>query len=519
MAPFPRRVAGAASEASDDESDSSSGGSGNSDSSSSSSPSSSSSRSPSRSNASKSRSDDEVVADHSISSRAAAAAGVDASESADTRQADDQGAVKSRKRGRVRGGQRNANNDEGGSDEYRGKGGDNATFTSSSPSPSPRKRQLQLLKQQSKEKSNVELSAQYWSEQSTGPSGNGTVYEAMHVAAITDAIGWAHALGGGGRAHLNGGTSEIPLSMYTPYQPPPFQYAHSAAVPSRPEPPPPPSMLGFLLKCANDKMSQSVAAAAPAGCPVRAEHAAAANSRHGGERGPKVDAHQRMNCMFDSSALVGVGVAVEEVLAAAMLPLAAAHVNRCRKMEQQTRRKRGRDEQAADGIEDVGLAQSSSSGRKGGKSDKDDKSSSSTQNEEETCMDINDSPSMSRKAFDTWTMSPAESILNLSKERESKESGSDDGVTGDDAAHTSTHACTRARIQPYLPSAVPPGRYPLSASAGQEIQDVGAYEQFAEQWCRKQGLSSEFVRSRMDDIFGSLLPHTPPQARDRPPEL
>mmetsp|Transcript_18743 Transcript_18743/g.37571 ORF Transcript_18743/g.37571 Transcript_18743/m.37571 type:complete len:205 (-) Transcript_18743:192-806(-) len=148
------------------------------------------------------------------------------------------------------------------------------------------------------------------------------------------------------------------------------------------------------------------------------------------------------------------------------------------------------------------------------------KSSSTTQNEERTCMDINDSPSMSRKAFDTWTMSPAESILNLSKERgKSKDSGSDDGGTFDDVAHTSTHACTRASIQPYLPSAVPPGRYPVSASAGQGAQDVGAYEQFAEQWCRKQGLSNEFVRSRMDDVFGSLLPHSPPQASDRLPEL
>ena len=93
------------------------------------------------------------------------------------------------------------------------------------------------------------------------------------------------------------------------------EHERTSGLPHIPAAPPPPSHIKYLHGCVSERLSG----------------AAGARKTRGRKR------------QFDASAHVTVGMAVEEVLTMALMPLAEEHVKRCRRLEYQKDRKRPTD--------------------------------------------------------------------------------------------------------------------------------------------------------------------------------
>ena len=321
-----------------------------------------------------------------------------------------------------------------------------------------------------------------------GPSGDGTIFEGMNQVAVADIVGWSHAIGGGNgsRVQLNGGRSDIPIPPWglSLHQPPPFQPIHSQAAPMRSEVPPPPQLLGLLLRCAEEKMTKSAERLMNTSSPQSST-----------EQEQKMKILRQMNNMFDSSSLIAAGVAVEEILTSALLPLAAAHVSRCRAMDHQSRiisnrgRKLMNDNRKAE----------KKSNRRTNKNPK--KSGEEIDAEKEESVD--DVVALDRDAFDAWTQPPTEALIQLAKKRKLEQQ-----YHRESAGRSNTRSSTS-----FLPSAAPTPKAIQQAteSAGSDQEQVqantvAAFHRSAAAWCQHHGLDSGAVQEQMSDLFGLFLP-------------
>lgn len=352
---------------------------------------------------------------------------------------------------------------------------------------------------------------QYWSDQAKGPSGDGTIFEGMNQMAVADIVGWSHSVGGGNgsRIELFGGQSDVPIPPWglSLHQPPPFQPMHSEAAPMRSEVPPPPRLLKLLLSCAEEKMNKS------------AERVISVPQSTEQKRKMKILRH--MNHLFDSSALIAAGVAVEETLTSALLPLAAAHVSRCRTMDHQARTvvNRRRKPKGSDGKKDE--KKESTNGpknRKTGKKSLCQSDSNPKKGDEESGDQEEESVdnvlALDRDAFDAWTLPPAEALLQLSKRRKLEQK----------CQHKNAYQSSF----PYLglPSAAPTPKAMQQAieSAGSNQDQIqsnmdAAYDRSISAWCHHHCLNSETVREKMGDLFGLFLPKEPPRDDENPPSF
>ena len=380
-----------------------------------------------------------------------------------------------------------------------------STSTADLPTKKPSRRPRRAKDQQSADDVDVDVdtfcsnspTTQYWSDQAKGPSGDGTIFEGMNQLAVADIVGWSHAIGGGNgsRLQLNGGRSDIPIPPWglSLHQPPPFQPMHSEAAPMRSEVPPPPQLLGLLLKCAERKMSKSAER-------VR-------NGPQNADQEQKMKVMRHMNNMFDSSALIAAGVAVEEILTSALLPLAAAHVSRCRAMDHQARiiSDRGRKQSTGDKKYPAPTMSSdmrTTTKKSQGKSNRSPKKGGKESDDEEK-ESVDDVVALDRDAFDAWTLPPTAALLQLAKTRK-------------DEKEFRSKSAGRSNTS-FLPSATPTSEaiQQAIASAGSDQTQIqmntdAAYDRSAAKWCQHHSLDSEMVQERMDDLFGLFLPKEPP---------
>lgn len=265
----------------------------------------------------------------------------------------------------------------------------------------------------------------------------------------------------------------------------------------RSEVPPPPQLLGLLLKCAEGKMSKSAER-------VR-------NGPQNADRERKMKVMRHMNNMFDSSALIAVGVAVEEILTSALLPLAAAHVSRCRAMDHQARIISNRGRKQSTGDKKYPAPTMSSNMRKTtkksqGKSNRSRKKGGKESDDEEK-ESVDDVVALDRDAFDAWTLPPTEALLQLAKTRK-------------DEKEFRSKSAGRSNTS-FLPSATPTSEaiQQAIASAGSDQTQIqmntdAAYDRSAAKWCQHHNLDNEMVQERMDDLFGLFLPKEPPRVYD-----
>ena len=218
---------------------------------------------------------------------------------------------------------------------------------------------------------------------------------------------------------------------------------------------------------------------------------------------------RQMNNMFDPSALIAAGVAVEEILTSALLPLAAAHVSRCRAMDHQSRiiSNRGRrqinEEDGHDNKSNKKNEAPTKSSKKEGnrKTDKNPKKGGEkTDDEKEESVD--DVVALDRDAFDAWTLPPTEALIQLAKKRKLEQQYHRESAGRSNTPSTS-----------FLPSAAPTPKAIQQAmeSAGRnqeqvQANTVAAYHRSAAAWCQHHGLDSGAVQEQMSDLFGLFLP-------------
>jgi hypothetical protein len=136
--------------------------------------------------------------------------------------------------------------------------------------------------------------------------GKGFIYQHMPIDMIDEFVGWATSFTGNNNIDTSaphskmanqGGNDEVEFGL-----------AHE------PTAPPPPSQISFLRQKLEAKLMERVKTLYP-------KETSDNISRR---------TKQLLN-KFDSSALVSVGVAIEEMTAAALIPFAKAHVERCRR--------------------------------------------------------------------------------------------------------------------------------------------------------------------------------------------
>jgi hypothetical protein len=161
-----------------------------------------------------------------------------------------------------------------------------------------------------------------------------------------------------------------------------------------------------------------------------------------------------MKCIlesFDNSAAVAMGVMLEEMITANLLPLAEAHVQRCRYLEEQY-----------------------------------------NPQQQVTALPRN----LENPSFQQWTLPPEEAIFNTIVSSLSTESNSLEGSLG------------------RLPSTCPPNRTFLAPQPGDESgSESDPKQQSAFHFCQRQGLTSRFVRRNMD-IYRWFLASMPEEGDD-----
>eukprot|EP00970_Alexandrium_tamarense_P002706 scaffold377_cov193-Alexandrium_tamarense.AAC.15 len=123
-----------------------------------------------------------------------------------------------------------------------------------------------------------------WIKRGMGEEGKGSIYKHMSIPQIDEFVGWANTSSG-----VTNVTSTAKDS--------------AAQLEHVPMAPPPPSQVQFLMH------------------------------RFGERYSDKASEKEHLWSNFDPSALVSMGVAVEEMMTSALMPLAKAHVLRCRRLE------------------------------------------------------------------------------------------------------------------------------------------------------------------------------------------
>ena len=361
----------------------------------------------------------------------------------------------------------------------------------------------------------------WWSARAAGPSGQGTVYEAMDPEVVDSLVGWAHALGGGGPTPLAGGMDRTggwggaaAAAAASGPAGPGYLASVSVAAPSRQERPPRPTLMAYLARAAGAKLAP--AHERLAGAVERASRAAAVEvpgstewlrrqrrereaqqkrggggptdaGRQGGSlpggatagaslrdrsgaatevpRRPrsKLDVLRGMDRMFDASALVALGVAVEEVLTSALMPLAVAHVQRCRELEHRAARAIGRQGGVRDGVGDFSAAN-----YEAGKGQA--------------------RASSAAACFEAWTLPVADAVFELAKDKDARTRSGLQGPSMDS----------------FLPSAAPEG---FLQGLGSSAMAKASLEEAIARWCAAHGLHEGEVRS---SVLGPLIPKCPP---------
>jgi len=99
-----------------------------------------------------------------------------------------------------------------------------------------------------------------------------------------------------------------------------------------PKAPPPPSDVHYLHQLISERLSTN--SFGSSNQPLSNEAGAKANNETENDTIPTLD-------RMDASAYVAIGMAVEEVFTSALMPLAEAHVERCRRLERQKDKERG----------------------------------------------------------------------------------------------------------------------------------------------------------------------------------
>lgn len=242
-----------------------------------------------------------------------------------------------------------------------------------------------------------------------------TLFKHMPHAEVSNLVGWAHHV-----TH-NGERTDLPANPLLEAQP---------------DSPLPQSHLDFLQEKARDLV-------------------------RGKPNNPNVSRAKVMDesleCIldkFDTSAAVSLGVVLEEMITANLLPLAEVHVHRCRQLEQEE--------------EDL---------------------EKKLEAEDDHLPTNYEAPS-----FREWTLPPEEAIFNAIVS-----SPSADGNRGPESVN--------------LPSTCPPVR---TIVAENEMTRDPA-EQAATNFCQRQGLQTRFVRKNMD-IFQWYLASAPPVGDDHRPK-
>ena len=220
---------------------------------------------------------------------------------------------------------------------------------------------------------------------------------------------------------------------------------------------------------------------------------------------------RQMNNMFDPSALIAAGVAVEEILTSALLPLAAAHVSRCRAMDHQSRiisnrgRKQINEEDGHDSKNNKKNEAPTKSSKKEGnrKTNKNPKKGGEEIDDEEK-ESMDDVVALERDAFDAWTLPPTEALIQLAKKRKLGQQYHRESAGRSDTSFLPSAAPTSKAIQQAMESA---GRNQEQVQAN----TVAAYRSSASAWCQHHGIDSDLVQERTGDLYGLFLPKEPPR--------
>jgi hypothetical protein len=181
---------------------------------------------------------------------------------------------------------------------------------------------------------------------------------------------------------------------------------------------------------------------------------------------PSNNNHNIFEC-FDLSALVALGMVLEESITASLLPLARVHVARCRRLEEQEQEVSSKRTTAACARESR------------------------------------------HSLFKEWTLLPAEAVAKLQVY---------DNSNSIDATIDNGSACTSKTMQETaLPSTRPPNRNAaadlcpgdgrssiLQLQLAEEEEEKHEGDDALDRWCRAHGLERDFVLNNMD-IFGSLV--------------
>ncbi|KAL3797698.1 hypothetical protein HJC23_000243 [Cyclotella cryptica] len=149
-----------------------------------------------------------------------------------------------------------------------------------------------------------------WDWCGQGGDGKGNIYQHMSIDMIDDFVGWATSLSAKDRAKPTVKDSAMPEGAGEEDE---AVYSGGIHVPKAP---PPPSQIAFLRHRLQKALVER--------CKVLYPDESMENHSKRAE--------VLLGCL-DSSALVSIGITIEEVMTAALMPLAKAHVERCRRLE------------------------------------------------------------------------------------------------------------------------------------------------------------------------------------------
>jgi len=146
------------------------------------------------------------------------------------------------------------------------------------------------------------------------------LYQHFSVAEIDNLVGWA-------TSH-RGNTSESNVQRSNALE----NEERRLGLSHMPTAPPPPSHIAFLQKHISERSNASSTGAAKEEYALAADAAAYEGNKDTTTTSKPLHHEINVNSM-DTSAYVAVGISVEEALIMALIPLAEAHVARCRRLE------------------------------------------------------------------------------------------------------------------------------------------------------------------------------------------
>jgi hypothetical protein len=149
-----------------------------------------------------------------------------------------------------------------------------------------------------------------WDRRGQGGDGKGNIYQHMSIDMIDDFVGWTTSLNDKDQAKPSYADAALPGFAGDDLE---AVYSGLLHVPKAP---PPPSQIAFLRQRLQKEMVERLKILCP-------DEDTESHSRR---------AQELLGCL-DSSALVSIGFIIEEVMTMALMPLAKAHVEHCRRLE------------------------------------------------------------------------------------------------------------------------------------------------------------------------------------------